>query len=309
MSGSSKVSSTIRGRIGLNCALSTPFSADGAIDLPRMIAHAKDVIDKGCDGITVFGTTGEGASIANAERHQVLDALSASGLDMRSRVIAGVSAATVVDTVAQARTGYAAGCRALLLAPPFYFGAASDDGLFRFFASVFETLGPDLRDVILYHIPGMTRNGISVELTQKLAAAFPGVIIGVKDSNGDWTATERRLHDLNGMQILVGDERQLARAVQHGGAGTICGLANIAPDLLLPLAHKGEDDPRIAAMVEAIIAHSFMSAVKAVISETRADPEWRRMRPPLDPLPEADARALAGQLAAIRAGKSAAKAA
>jgi 4-hydroxy-tetrahydrodipicolinate synthase len=294
-----------RGRIGLNCALSTPFAADGSIDLPRMAAHATHVIESGCDGITVFGTTGEGASIANDERRQVLEALSAAGLDIPARVIAGVSAATVTDTVEQARIGYAAGCRALLLAPPFYFGAASDEGLFDFFAAVFGKLGSDLRDVILYHIPGMTRNGISIELTQRLAAAFPGAIIGIKDSNGDWTATERRLRELQGMQVLVGDERQLARAVRQGGAGTICGLANIAPDLLAPLAHAGADDQRVSAMVEAIIAHSFMSAVKAVLAENKADPEWLRMRPPLDPLSEADARALAGRLAAIRAGGAA----
>jgi 4-hydroxy-tetrahydrodipicolinate synthase len=296
-------------RIGLNCALSTPFAAAGSIDLGRMTAHAADVIARGCDGITVFGTTGEGASIGLSERHAALAALAASGLDLPTRVIAGVSAATVTDTVDQARAGYAAGCRGLLMAPPFYFGAASDDGLFRFFAAVFEALGTDLRDVILYHIPGMTRNAISVELTQRLAAAFPGAIIGVKDSNGDWAATERRLRELDGLQILVGDERQLARAVRHGGAGTICGLANIAPDLLVPLAHAGDDDPRIGEMVEAIVAHSFMSAVKALIAETNHDPDWRRMRPPLDALAEPDARKLAGQIAAIRAGARTAKAA
>ncbi len=164
---------TKNGRIGLNCALSTPFTKDGAIDLRRMAAHAADVIARGCDGITVFGTTGEGASIAVPERHQALAALAASGMDLRARVIAGVSAATVRDTVEQARAAYELGCRGLLLAPPFYFGESSDDGLFRFFASVFEALGGELRDVILYHIPGMTRNGLSVELTQRLAAAFP----------------------------------------------------------------------------------------------------------------------------------------
>ncbi len=175
------------GRIGLNCALSTPFSKDGSIDLRRMAAHAGDVMARGCDGVTVFGTTGEGASISVPERYQVLAGLAAAGIDLRQKVIAGVAAATVDDTVAQARAGYEMGCRALLLAPPFYFGESSDEGLFRFFARVFEKLGAELRDVILYHIPGMTRNGVSVELTQRLAKEFPGAVIGVKDSNGDWT--------------------------------------------------------------------------------------------------------------------------
>jgi 4-hydroxy-tetrahydrodipicolinate synthase len=288
------------GRIGLNCALSTPFAKNGSIDLVRMAAHASAVMQRGCDGVTAFGTTGEGASIAVPERYQALAALAASGIDLRARVIAGVSAATVHDAAAQARAAYEMDCRGLLLAPPFYFGQASDEGLFRFFAGVFEALGGALRDVILYHIPGMTRNGISVELTQRLAAAFPGVVIGVKDSNGDWAATERRLKELKGMQILVGDERQLANAVRHGGAGSICGLANVAPELLRPLANEGRDDPRVNAMVDAVLGYSFMSAIKALIADGLGDPAWRAMRAPLDALSAADARKLAARIASIR---------
>jgi 4-hydroxy-tetrahydrodipicolinate synthase len=290
-----------RGRIGLNCALSTPFGADGRVDLVRLTAHARRVLDRGCDSFTLFGTTGEGASLAHGERYAMLGAIAGSGIDMATKVIVGVSAATIDDAVAQARAGYEAGCRALLMAPPFYFGNASDEGLFRYFSAVFARLGGDLRDVILYHIPGMTRNALSV---QRLIKAFPGAVIGVKDSNGDWAATERRLQELPGLQILVGDERQLARAVRSGGSGTICGLANLAPDLLRPLANQGIEDPRVNAMVEAICEHSFMSAVKAMIAHDSADPGWKTMRAPLDPLGEAESAALAARLAAIRAGTS-----
>lgn len=293
------------GRIGLNCALSTPFDKNGAIDLKRLAAHAGSVIARGCDGITLFGTTGEGASIGIGARHQALAAVAVSGIDMRRQVIAGVSAASIADTVEQARAAYAMNCRGLLLAPCFYFGGASDDGLFRFFASVFEKLGAEARDVVLYHIPGMTRNPISVELTQRLLQAFPEVVIGVKDSHGDWPATERRLKELPGLQVLVGDERQLANAVRHGGAGSICGLANVAPELLRPLAHAGRDDPRIAAMVEAVLGHSFMPAIKALVAEALGDPAWRVMLPPLDPLSAAAARKLAARIDAIRDGKAA----
>ncbi|MFM8750826.1 dihydrodipicolinate synthase family protein [Rhabdaerophilum sp.] len=289
------------GGIGLNCALSTPFSRDGRIDLSRLVKQGRWVLDNGCDGFTLFGTTGEGASLSVAERYQALGAVAASGIEMGAKVLAGVSAATIEDTVAQARAGYEMGCRGLLLAPPFYFAHASDDGLFRFFSAVFERLGGDLRDVVLYHIPGMTRNGLSIELTLRLAEAFPGAIIGIKDSNGDWEETEQRLKALKGMQVLVGDERHLARAVRKGGAGSICGLANIAPDLLRPLAHEGKEEPRVNAMVEAILGYSFMSAIKAMIGEREGDPAWRAMRPPLDPFTPAQTRKLAGALAAILA--------
>jgi 4-hydroxy-tetrahydrodipicolinate synthase len=292
------------GRIGLNCALSTPFTASGQIDLVRLVAHGKWVLANGCDGLTVFGTTGEGASIGLNERNQVFGALAASGFAMRSQVIAGASAASLEDLVAQMRAAYDADCRAILLAPPFYFAGVGDDGLFAFFSELFTRLGPQLRDVILYHIPGMTRVDISIELVKRLASAFPGAVIGVKDSNGKWADTERRLTELKGLQILVGDERQLAQAVRMGGAGSICGMANIAPDLLRPLAIEGQDDPRIVAMVDALLAFPFMSAIKAMIADRTGDAGWSVMRAPLAGLAASDAKALATRLAAVRAAKA-----
>lgn len=287
-------------RIGLSCALSTPFSADGAIDMPRLVEHARWVLANGADSITLFGTTGEGASVGSTGRHAAFGAMAGADIELGTRVISGISAAAREDVVAQMRAAYEHGCRALLLAPPFYFHGAGDEGLYRFFSQVFEDVGAALRDVILYHIPGMTGVPISIELVQRLDKAFPGRVIGVKDSAGDWTMTERRLKELPGKQVLIGDERQLARAVRHGGAGSICGLANVAPDLLRPLAHEGKDDPRINRMVEAVLNYSFMPAIKALVAERLGDPAWRVMRPPLEALSAADGAKLGAAIAAIR---------
>lgn len=292
-------------RIGLSCALSTPFAADGSIDLPRMVAHGRWVLENGGDSIAVFGTTGEGASIGLGERHSVLGAFAASGFDMRQKVIAGVTASTIPDAIEQARAAYAAGCKALLMTPAFYFPNTSEEGVFRWFAAVFEGLGSQLRDVLLYHIPSMTRSVMTPDLMGRLREKFPQAVIGIKDSTGDWNSSKGFLDRHKDLQILVGDERQLARAVQNGGSGTICGLANLRPDVLRPAAWDGKDDPKIAALVAAIIADPFMSAVKALIAERTGDKEWRRMRPPLDALDEAKCKALVERFKAAGAAKAA----
>ncbi len=288
-------------RIGLNCALSTPFRADQSVDPRRLVAHAGWVMANGCDGVTVFGTTGEGASLGLPPRHQILAALDTAGIDLNAKVFAGVSAAAIEDVIAQSRLALEAGCRGLLLAPPFYFRGVSDEALFAFFAHVIEALGTQARGILLYHIPGMTGVHLSIALTQRLSEAFPGVIIGLKDSHGDWAATERRLTELPGLQILVGDERQLSRAVRKGGAGSICGLANVTPDLLRPLAWNGVEDDRVNQMVTAILGHSFMPAIKALIAARLDDPAWRMMRAPLDPINAEDAAALHDAIQGIRA--------
>ena len=253
----------------------TPFREDGAVDLIRLRQHAARVLSEGCDSVTLFGTTGEGASVGLMERQRALGALAASLDDPRRR--------------------------ALLVAPPFYF-AGGEDGLFAYFSAMFTALGSKLRDVILYHIPAMTRNPISVALTRRLVEAFPGAVIGVKDSDGNWAATEERLSLLKDLQVLVGDERHLSQAVRLGGAGSICGTSNFAADLLRPMVDRGLDQPTLVAMVNEVVSHPVVPAVKAAVAGKTGDAEWLRTRPPLEPLSAETALALYGKLLAIRAG-------
>ncbi len=289
-------------RIGLSCALSTAFAADGSVDLPRTLAQGRFVLANGGDSVTLFGTTGEGASIDLGERYALLGAFAAAGFDMRKSVIAGVSAATAGDAIAQARAAYAAQCRAVLLAPPFYFAEPSEDGVFAWFASVLEGLGAQARDVLIYHIPSMTRVAFTPALLARLRAAFGSVVIGIKDSTGSWDSAKGFLDAHKDLQILVGDERLIARAVREGGSGSICGFANLRPDLLREAAWAGKDDARIGHCVGAIVADPFMQAVKALIAAREGDPEWRRMRPPLVGLDEARVQALVARFeAALKA--------
>ena len=279
----------------------TPFREDGAVDLIRLRQHAARVISEGCDSVTLFGTTGEGASIGLMERQRALGALAASLDDPRRQLLLGVAASTLEESLAQARAGYAVGCRALLVAPPFYF-TGGEDGLFAYFTAMFTALGIELRDIILYHIPAMTRNPISVSLTRRLVEAFPGVVIGVKDSDGNWAATEERLRLLGDLQVLVGDERHLSQAVRLGGAGSICGTSNFAADLLRPMVDRGVDQPTLVAMVNAVVSLPVVPAVKAAVAGKTGDVEWLRTRPPLEPLAAETARAFYAKLLAIDAG-------
>jgi 4-hydroxy-tetrahydrodipicolinate synthase len=261
----------------------TPFLEDGAVDLVRLREHALWLIGQGCDSVTLFGTTGEGASVGLNERQRAIGAVASVLDDPRRQLILGVAAATIEETLAQASAGYAVGCRALLLAPPFYF-SGGEDGLFGWFSAVFTALGSQARDIILYHIPALTRNPISIALTKRLAASFPGVVIGVKDSDGNWPNTEARLRELTDFQVLVGDERHLARAIREGGSGAICGTSNFAPKVLRELIDTGRENPQLTAMVNLLVSHPVVPAVKAGIAGVTGDAAWLRVRPPLEPL-------------------------
>jgi len=284
-----------RERFGLSAALTVPFRPDGVVDLLRLMAHARWCLAHGCRTVTAFGTTGEGASFSLSDREQLFGAFAAVGIDGR-QVVGGVSASSAEDAAVQARLALDFGADAVLLPPPFYFKGVSDDGLFAWFARVFELLGGAARDVILYHIPSVTQVPLSIELIGRLRAAFPEVIRGVKDSSGDWAYAEQLLAAHRDLAILIGDERCLAAGVRLGGQGAISGLANAYPQAMLPMVQDGRDDDRIRRLVDAVLAHPVIPAVKALVAHRSGDPAWLAVRSPLVPL-SADAAARLGAVA------------
>ena len=294
-----------KNRFGLSVALATPFAEDRSIDLPRLVAHGRQSLADGCNSLTVFGTTGEGASLGLNERNRALGALVGGGVDPKTQLVVGIAASSVEDAIAQGRAALMLGCPSFLLAPPFYFKGAGDEGLFDWFAAVLMGLGPKASNVILYHIPQVTSVGLSMALVDRLKKAFPQQVTGVKDSSGDWANSQALLKQHSELHILIGDERLLAKAMNLGASGTICGLANIAPDLMqAPL--NGIEEPRIAEIIEHLVPFAFTAACKALVGHRRKDPvAWSRMRAPLKSLGEADCVKLFAAIDAIRAKRAA----
>ena len=160
-------------RFGLSVALATPFAEDRSIDLPRLVAHGLQSLADGCNSLTVFGTTGEGAMLGLDERNRALGALVGAGVDARTQLVVGIAASSVEDAIAQGRAALMLSCPSFLLAPPFYFKTPGDEGLFDWFSAVLTGLGSQASNVILYHIPQVTAVGLSVALVDRLKKAFP----------------------------------------------------------------------------------------------------------------------------------------
>jgi 4-hydroxy-tetrahydrodipicolinate synthase len=292
-------------RFGLSVALATPFADDRSIDLPRFVSHGLQSLADGCGSLTVFGTTGEGASLGLNERNRALGALVGAGVDPLKQLVVGIAAASVEDAIAQGRAGLMLGCESFLLAPPFYFKNPGDEGLFDWLAAVLTGLGPKASNVILYHIPQVTSVGLSVALIDRLKKAFPQQVKGVKDSSGSWDNTGALLERHGDLHILIGDERLLARGMQLGASGTICGLANIAPDLMQRPVN-GIEEPMVAAMIDVVLPFAVTAAVKALIGHRRNDPvAWSRMRAPLRSLTETECRKIFAAIDGIRAKRAA----
>ncbi|RXT54591.1 dihydrodipicolinate synthase family protein [Bosea sp. Tri-44] len=292
-------------RFGLSCAITTPMREGGAVDLPRLVHHARHVLANGCDSVTLFGTTGEGAALGAPARTAMLGALVGAGIDPATQIYAGVAAASLHEAVDQAQTALNVGAKGLLVAPPFYFKGVGDEGLYAWFSQFFEKLGSSARNTILYHIPSVTAVEISVGLVERLKKAFPGVVTGVKDSSCDYPTTEAFLKAHGELAILVGDERLLGRAVRAGAQGSICGVANLVPHLLRPIVYEGAENATVNELVDEICSYPVLPAVKALVGHLHGDGGYGPMRAPLTALDEGQRKALFAAFDRITRAKAA----
>lgn len=290
---------------GLSAALATPFNADGSIDTAKAARHAAWGLANGCASVTLFGTTGEGASVSAAERTVVLDAFQAAGIEA-GRIVACVMANASGDARDQAADILRRGGRGVLLAPPSYFKNPTEDGVFAWFSDVLSGLGAEARGIILYNIPSVTAVELSVALVGRLREAFPGAIAGVKDSSGNWTYTQALLAAHKDLAILIGDERSLAAGIRMGAEGAISGMANIMPQRLSALIASGTDDGDLVSLVETVVSQPVIPAVKALIAARTGEAEWLRVRPPLVAISDEAAGSLASALSRLQPAAAAA---
>jgi 4-hydroxy-tetrahydrodipicolinate synthase len=131
-----------------------------------------------------------------------------------------------------------------------------------------------------------------------LRSAFPQVVLGVKDSSGDWPYGERLLADHADLTILFGFENLLTEAAARGGSGTISGLANVVPEVIAGLV-GGDADARIDDLVAALGALPVVPAIKALVAHVLGDALWRRVEPPLNALEDGAERQLLARYDAL----------
>ena len=268
----------------------TPFQADLSVDSQLFVTHCKWLLDEGANGLAVFGTTSEANSLSAGERTEALEQLIAAGISP-AVLMPGTGCCALPDTVALTRHAVGQGCMGVLLLPPFYYKGVSDDGLYAGIAELIQRVG-DLRlRVYLYHIPPMASVGFSLALIARLLKDFPGTVVGVKDSSGDWKNTAAMLQEFPGFEVFPGSETFLLDGLRHGGTGCISATANINVGAMRELIDNwtGPDadaqQQRLTALRAAVQKYPLVPANKAILARLQGAAGWNVVRPPLTSLP------------------------
>jgi 4-hydroxy-tetrahydrodipicolinate synthase len=313
---------------GVLAPVVTPFKADLAPDSRRFIAHCKWLLSQNC-GLAVFGTNSEANSLSMEERAMLLDELIAAGVDP-SRMMPGTGCCSITETVKLSKQAVGRGCAGVLMLPPFYYKDVTEEGFYRYFSEVVQRVGDARLKIYLYHIPPVALVGITTKLVERLLAAYPDAIAGMKDSSGDWNNTKTFLDAFavragravstagatSTFDVFVGSESFLLANMRNGGVGTISATANVNPAAIHKLYAASTEkskfvnrDSNLEQLQEELNVvrevfgsrkfPSMIAALKQAIAIYADDPAWRTVRPPLVELTPEAAKTLAAELSAI----------
>jgi 4-hydroxy-tetrahydrodipicolinate synthase len=205
----------------------TPFGPDGSLDLPATACLANHLVDAGCDGLVISGTTGESPTTTDAEKLALLRAVLEAVGDL-ARVIAGAGTYDTAHSVQLAKACAAEGAHGLLVVTPYY-SRPPQAGLIAHFTAVADATP---LPVLLYDIP--PRSVVPIEFeTLRTLAAHPN-IVGVKDAKGDLHAGAQLIAE-TGLVYYSGDDALNLPWLAMGATGFISVTAHLAAGQLRDL--------------------------------------------------------------------------
>ena len=287
---------------GVIAAVATPIDENGAPDLARATRLARFLLDNGCDGLNVLGTTGEATSFSRDERLAVMNAYKAAGLPLQ-RLMVGTGAAAVSDAVALTRHAAELGFAGALVLPPFYYKGVPDDGLFAYVDTLVKATTDMPIPIYLYHFPAMSGLPWHVTLIKRLRDSFPARIVGLKDSSGDMEFARAAAGVSSDFAVFPSTEAALLEARAGAFAGCISATANCNADLCARAWGQGDSAALDAAVAirKLFDGKPLVSGVKALLAHVHGDPALARVKAPLAALTASDRTAVTAGHDAVRA--------
>lgn len=201
-------------------AMVTPLQDDGGLDLDATAALAEKLVDDGCDGLVVGGTTGESPTISDAEKDTVLRTV-LEAVGSRAHVVAGVGTYDTRHTSELAQAAEKAGAHGLLVVTPYY-SKPPQEGLYQHFIAVASATDLPL---MVYDVPA--RTGVAIQTATMIRLAEHDRIIAVKDAKGDVFASSEVM-DRTNLAYYSGEDALNLALLCHGAVGVVSVVAHVA---------------------------------------------------------------------------------
>lgn len=278
-------------------AMVTPFHDDGSLDEAGAAALATHLVDAGCDGLVISGTTGESPTTSDEEKERLLHAVLEAVGD-RAYVVAGVGTYDTRHTVELARRAEKAGSHGLLVVTPYY-SRPPQEGLLHHFRTAADATG---LPVVLYDIP--PRSMVPIETETLLRLAEHDRIVAVKDAKGNLFASSEVIAR-TGLAYYCGEDALNLPMLAVGAVGMVSVVAHVAAAQYVAMARAFDSGDAVEALR---IHRQLIPAVRGVMTRTQGaimaktavqqagviGSRW--MRPPLVPATDDQVKVLHADL-------------
>ena len=214
---------------GVYAASMSVINKDLTLDVKKTIEHAEMVIDQGCHGMAIFGSTGQAQLIPVAEKINLLNQLSIS--KYKEKYLIGTGLNSLGETINLMRVAKSLDFNKFLIMPPAYYKYGDED-VINFYTKIIEALPES--EIVLYNFEKLCGYKFSIECVEELVKRFPEQIIGVKDSSYNLFENLK----LDNFSVLPGSESKLLKGLELGCSGIITATCNVTSEL----ARKVYDD-------------------------------------------------------------------
>tara|TARA_B110000240_G_scaffold193606_1_gene239705 strand:+ start:973 stop:1857 length:885 start_codon:yes stop_codon:yes gene_type:complete len=207
---------------GIYAASMSLFNKDLSLNIEKTISHAEKIIDQGCHGAAIFGSTGQAQLIPISEKINLLNKLSQSRY--KDKYLIGTGLNSLNETINLMKVATSLNFNDFLIMPPAYY-KYGDSEVIEFYSRVVDAV-PSSR-IILYNFEKLCGYKFSVECVEELVKKFPNQIVGVKDSSYNLYEHLR----IDNFSILPGSELKLLKGLELGSAGIITATCNVTANL------------------------------------------------------------------------------
>ena len=203
---------------GIYAAGMSILNDDLSLNVEKTILHSEKIIEQGCHGVAIFGSTGQAQLIPVAEKISLLNKLSLS--NFKQNFLIGTGMNSLGETINLMKISLSLGFNKFLIMPPAYY-KYEDTEVIKFYSKIVETLPES--EIILYNFEKLCGYRFSIKCIEELVRRFPNQIVGVKDSS--YNLFEKL--KLENFSILPGSELKLLKGLELGCSGIITATCNV----------------------------------------------------------------------------------
>lgn len=256
-------------------ALISPFTRSGALDEKAHVRNVRALAERGIEGFVLGGSNGEGPYLEPGERGRLVKSIRRR----KTHIMAGIAAESVRVALAAVAEATDAGADTILVMTPTTLTRGRDEAVEHFYKTIADR---SERPVFLYSVPLVTAYNMPIPIVERLAR-HPN-IVGMKDSSGDVVRLQSIIDATPKEFILYsGSSKALTAAIAVGCHGAITGSGNYAPELVLDVIAKAQENPiearrlqkRLSALSADIESHG-VPGVKAAAKAAGLEPGYPR---------------------------------